>query len=139
MGESELINKIHQQVHSQKCRGFILQKLAQNNNNQVSNAFKTSDKNSSNDEDDDDEDVQSLKTDKSPERADDQDFEEGFYVKKKPQNLSTLQINTTEAGLAAADEDPLIRSNVVLVNPNQTRDQQQQDFKVSGNIQIFTP
>ena len=61
---------------------------------------KNSDKNSSNnindDEDNESEDDQSIKTDKSLKRADDDDFEDGFYIKKKPVNLqSNLAISTS--------------------------------------------
>ena len=60
----------------------------------------------------------SLHTDKSLERADDdEDFKDGYYIKKMVQKVQKLEINTVSSHTDDKndDEDPLIRSNIVVV------------------------
>jgi hypothetical protein len=57
-----------------------------------------------------------LKTDESLARADDdEDFKDGYYIQKMVQKVQKIEINTVSSFTNKDEDDPLIRSNVIIV------------------------
>jgi len=57
-----------------------------------------------------------LKTDKSLARADDdEDFKDGYFIQKMVQKVQKIEINTVSSFTNKDEDDPLIRSNVIIV------------------------